>query len=100
MRLWGVCMDLVMKIRGVILSLLVLFVLVGCEPSVTEEELSRASEEVRFRLIDKTYMGDSLYQFTFIDDTNGDLIVSIMYSSTNGDAGLYSERIEAGEVEE
>lgn len=89
-----------MDFKKVFLCLIALISLSSCGTNVTEEEVSRAGEEVRFRLIDYKEMDFFLYQYTFIDDVTGEFIVSIYKLTDKGGVCLYSERLNGNEVEE
>ena len=57
-----------MKIIKVLTCLIIAIALVSCGSDATEEEMSRASEEARFRLVSRTDLGHFIDQYTFIDD--------------------------------
>lgn len=88
-----------MKFKKVFIYLIALIYLSSCGTNVTEEEVSRAGEEARFRLIDYKEMDFLLYQYTFIDDVTGEFIFSIYKLTDKVGVCLYSERLNRIEVE-
>jgi len=89
-----------MKLIKVLTCLSIAIALVSCGSDATEEEISRASEEARFRLVSRTDLGHFIDQYTFIDDVTGDFIISFYKVTDKGGVCLYSERLKASEAEE
>ena len=89
-----------MKLKKALACLVLATTLIGCEGDASEEEISRASEEARFRLVSTTDHGHFITQYTFIDDATDDLIVSFYKATAKSGVCLYSERLKSNEVQE